>query len=43
MKEMVLKYGDPGSCKAFNFNGIKKKFIHNHSMNQTPVRKRDRG
>ena len=37
LKKMVQLYGNPSSSKAFTLNGIKKKFIHNHSINQTPT------
>jgi hypothetical protein len=37
LKEMARKYGDPSSTRAFSLSGLKREYIHNHSMNQTPA------
>ena len=37
MKVMALAYGNSESRKAFTLNSIKRIFIHNHSMNQSPA------
>lgn len=37
LQEIARIYGDPNSTIAFTFEGLMRRFTHNHSMNQSPA------